>query len=312
MTHEPLLRLTLFGPMQAQDATERSVLPRSRKTRAVLAVLAFAAPRQVLRTQLIGLLWSRREREQARASLRQSVHELRVALGPCAGKLLQTDRNHLLLLGEQLWVDARVLAAATVSQPNGLEVFQRTLLDDLTGLDPAFDHWLEDEHRRLTRHARSVADGLLAMQSETSATIDAAERLLSIDPDHEGARQALIRARRDQGDRATARLAYDRCTATLADAGLVPSSTTEESAGCLPRVGFRTAGDLRRCEENRGVRLSVLPPRVLAGDRLDSLALGLAEEITAALSRSSSVCSMFMLAPTWPGLAGSIERKAIS
>jgi DNA-binding SARP family transcriptional activator len=110
-----LLRLTLFGPMQVQDASGRSVLLRSRKTRAVLAVLALAGPKPVLRTRLTGLLWSRRESEQARASLRQSVHELRVALGPDAGRL-QADRNHLMLLDDRLWVDVRLLAEATVAK----------------------------------------------------------------------------------------------------------------------------------------------------------------------------------------------------
>jgi hypothetical protein len=108
--------------MQARDASGRSVLPRSRKTRALLAVLALAGPRRVLRSELTALLWSRREHEQGRASLRQSVHELRVSLGPRAGILLQTDRNHLLLLDDRLWMDVRVLTAATVSRPEGLEL----------------------------------------------------------------------------------------------------------------------------------------------------------------------------------------------
>ena len=271
--------------MQARDAAGRSVLPRSRKTRAVLAVLALAGPGQVLRTRLTALLWSRRENEQARASLRQSVHELRAALGPRIGALLRADRNHLLLLDDGLQVDARVLATATASQPEGLELFRRTLLDDLTGLDSAFDHWLEFERQRLTRHARSVADAVLAAQNEASATVDAAERLLYIDPVHEGAWQALIGARVDQGDRAEARLAYDRCAAILADAGLAPSRATEELARCASHVRSRTASDLQARDETRGIRLSVLPPRVVDGDRLDALALGLAEEITAALLR---------------------------
>jgi DNA-binding SARP family transcriptional activator len=271
--------------MQARDAAGRSVLPRSRKTRAVLAVLALAGPGQVLRTRLTALLWSRRENEQARASLRQSVHELRAALGPRIGALLRADRNHLLLLDDGLQVDARVLATATASQPEGLELFRRTLLDDLTGLDSAFDHWLEFERQRLTRHARSVADAVLAAQNEAGATVDAAERLLYIDPVHEGAWQALIGARVDQGDRAEARLAYDRCAAILADAGLAPSRATEELARCASHVRSRTASDLQARDETRGIRLSVLPPRVVDGDRLDALALGLAEEITAALLR---------------------------
>jgi DNA-binding SARP family transcriptional activator/TolB-like protein len=282
---EPLLRLTLFGAMHAQDASGRSVLPHSRKTRAVLAVLALAGPRKVLRTQLTGLLWSRRAREQARASLRQAVHELRVALGSRADRLLRADRNHLLLLDDQLRVDVRVLERATTSQPEGLELFQRTLLEDLTGLDAAFDHWLGNEHQRLTRHARAVAEGVLAEQSEADATIIASERLLFIEPAHEGAWQALIRAHMIQGDRTAAMAAFDRCSATLAHAGLAPSIATEELAGNIPRGRFSATRDLRPRDGTRGIRLFILPPRALDGDRLDALSLGLAEEVTAALLR---------------------------
>jgi DNA-binding SARP family transcriptional activator len=278
-----LLRLTLFGPMQVQDASGRSVLLRSRKTRAVLAVLALAGPKPVLRTRLTGLLWSRRESEQARASLRQSVHELRVALGPDAGRL-QADRNHLMLLDDRLWVDVRLLAEATVANPEDLELFQRTLLDDLVGLDPAFDHWLGDEHQRLARHARSVAEGVLAEQYEADPTVVAAERLLFIDPIHEGAWQALIRAHMEKGDRAAARLVFDRCTAILANAGLAASVATEELVGSMLRGPMQGTCD-RFDQETRGIRLAVLPPRALERDQLEALSLGLAEEITAALLR---------------------------
>lgn len=99
---DPLLRLRLFGQMQAEDAFGRSILPRSRKARGVLAVLALAAPKPVLRSRLTGLLWSRRAREQARGSLRQSLHELQHALGPGAAVLLQADRNQVVMLDKGL------------------------------------------------------------------------------------------------------------------------------------------------------------------------------------------------------------------
>ncbi len=281
---EPLLRLTLFGAMGATLASGESVLPRSRKARAVLAVLASVAPRPVLRTRLITLLWGRREREQAHGSLRQSAHELRLALGPRAGSLLKADRNYLTLLDDRLWVDVRVLAASTAAQPSGLELFQRTLLEDLVGIDPEFDHWLGDEHQRLTRYARSVAERVLAELYEPSATVVAAERLLLIDPLHEGAWQALIRAQMDQGDRSAAKLVFDRCTTTLANAGMAPSVATEEIAESVLPVSFPPARNLRLREATRGVRLAVLPPRALGGDQVETLSLGLAEEITAALS----------------------------
>jgi TolB-like protein len=109
--------------------------------------------------------------------------------------------------------------------------------------------------------------------------------LLFIDPIHEDAWQALIRAHMDQGDRAAARLDFDRCTAALAIAGLTPSVATEELVGGMLRVRLQPTRGLRPREGTEGIRLAVLPPRCLEGDQLDSLSLGLAEEITATLSR---------------------------
>ena len=75
-TVHPLLRVRLFSTMDVRGPDGMSLLPKGRKTRGVLAVLALNAGRPVMRDELTELLWSRRERDQARASLRQAVHEL--------------------------------------------------------------------------------------------------------------------------------------------------------------------------------------------------------------------------------------------
>jgi len=124
--------------MAAQGANGQSVLPRVRKTRAVLGVLALSAPRPVLREHLAGLLWSRREREQARASLRQAVHELQVLLQPLGEALLRPERNHLQLDATLVWTDVHALARATPARPEVLDLFDGPLMEDLNGLDGAF------------------------------------------------------------------------------------------------------------------------------------------------------------------------------
>src|SRR5579883_1120325 len=124
-----LLRLTLLGQMQAEDASGRNVLPRSRKTRALLAVLALAAPKPVLRLRLIGLLWSQRAPQQARASLRQALHELQQSLGPHAAALLRADRYSVSMSDERVWVDIGAVAAATPAYPEALELLRPNLLD---------------------------------------------------------------------------------------------------------------------------------------------------------------------------------------
>jgi DNA-binding SARP family transcriptional activator len=99
--------------MAVGDHKGQNFLPRTRKTRALMAVLAMASPKPVLRVQLAGLLWSRREIEQARASLRQSVHELQDTLGAFWSHLFVTDRHHLSLRGAELEIDALPLIQAT-------------------------------------------------------------------------------------------------------------------------------------------------------------------------------------------------------
>ena len=77
-----VVRLRLIGQMEAWTIRSESVLPAGRKTRALLASIALAAPRPALRGRLAEQLWSRRPEEQARASLRQEIHRLLDALSP--------------------------------------------------------------------------------------------------------------------------------------------------------------------------------------------------------------------------------------
>src|ERR1700733_7571040 len=102
----PRLRLRLFGRMVVNDNEGQTFLPRTRKTRPLMAVLAMSSPKPMLRQQLASLLWSRRENEQARASLRQSVHELQDTLGASWSHVFVTDRHHLSLRGSDLTIDA--------------------------------------------------------------------------------------------------------------------------------------------------------------------------------------------------------------
>ena len=277
--------------MRASDAAGRSVLARTRKTRGILAILALAAPHPVLRTKLTGLLWSRRGKEQAQASLRQSVRELRVNLGPCAQRLLEVTRSHLRLVDASVQVDIRQVLAATANAPQALDLYRPMLLEDLVGIDPAFDRWRHDEHSVVLRHARSVAESVLAVQTDPHNIIGAVERLLRIDGAHEGAWRALIQARLAQGERAAASLALESYNRTLRHAGMAPSpdlqdmlrGTVRSQALLLPQRTPPASAPERR--DTGGVRLAVLPFAALDGSGAEALSLGLAEEMTTALSR---------------------------
>jgi len=309
-----VVRLRLIGQMEAWTVTSESVLPAGRKTRALLASVALSAPRPALRGRLAELLWSRRPEEQARASLRQEIHRLLEALSPAKTDILLVTRDHLTLRAGAVWVDVEEVMRATTLQPASLSLLDGDLLEDLDGVDPSFDAWLTAERERLRDRARSVAEALLREQLEPETAIPAAQRLLQIDRAHEGAWRALMRAHAARGERGMAIQAYDRCRAVLADLlDAAPSVETQKllteirgpasnrvplrppAAPPLPQPVVldepegmaETPAPAPDAQSSRGgAHVGVMPMQLVGVTEEDAhLAPGLAEEITAALSR---------------------------
>jgi DNA-binding SARP family transcriptional activator/TolB-like protein len=293
----PKLSITVLGPLGVWDIHGNSLLPRVRKTRAVLAILALAAPEPVLRSQFIGLLWSRRGLLQARGSLRQAIHELRLALGPSAS-LLQTDRASIVLADDGLQLDARQLQPPPLANPKALALWQghARVLGDLIGLDPAFDRWLGELRQRLWHRVRGVGEARLAEVAGTAASKAAAEQLLTIDPAHEEACRTLIRSHADRGDPVAAIGAYERFQAALAAQSQVgPSAETTAMVTTLhekfapPAVASVTLDSaittLRPRITHSRIRLGVAVLRSGAAAGTAELATALAEEMIVALSR---------------------------
>jgi TolB-like protein/DNA-binding SARP family transcriptional activator/Flp pilus assembly protein TadD len=262
----------------------------ARKTRALVAILALSAPEPLPRSHLTALLWSTRGHEQARASLRQALHELQEMRLP----LLSANRNQVRLRDQGLWVDALEITRASVAKPALLDLWRGALLDDLRGVDPGFESWLETERARLLGVVRGRAEAIMRAQQAPEDILATAERLVAVDPLHEQAWCRIIDIHLEHGRRDAAQAALNRCrdgftrfcgraapaaiTARLDRAGL------PNTAGAPRIVASPTPpGALERTEGS--IRLGVMPLRSLDGMRDDPLSLGLAEEITTALSR---------------------------
>ena len=293
-----IVRLRLIGQMEAWTLTSESVLPPGRKTRALLAIIALSQPRPVLRSRLAELLWSRRPEEQARASLRQEIHRLLEVIAPAGQELLSINRDSLALRPGVVWVDVEEVLRATTTHPGSLALLDSELLEELDGVDPAFDIWLHSERERLRDRARNVAEALLAQASAPENVIPVAQQLLTIDRAHEGAWRALMRAHAERGERGMAIQSYDRCRAVLAD--LMDASPSPETQSLLTEIrsgkAMRVAPPIAPVAEARfsprpsmirgGAKLGVLPLALVGTDETEAhLALGLAEEITSGLAR---------------------------
>ncbi|MCO6415953.1 hypothetical protein JYK14_07145 [Siccirubricoccus sp. KC 17139] len=289
----PCLRLVLIGRMEAWSLASVQVLPRTRKARALLAVLGLALGTPVTRQRLAELLWSRRGAEQQRGSLRQALHELQESLAPVGVPLLVPTREAVMLRAGPVWVDALEAARSGPARPEALDLLTGELLADLDGLDPAFDAWLAEQRRRLREAALAQAALLLERAEGPAAAAGAARRLLGFDPVNEGAWRALIRAEGSRGDRGAALAAYENCRALLAERfGTTPSAETEALAvalraeGVVPILAAAPPPPAPPTARGalRGARLGVPPLRVI-GEVEEHLSIGLAEEITAALAR---------------------------
>ncbi len=292
----PALRLRLMGNMAIFDSVGRVALPRTRKARAILGVLALASPNPVLRLNLTALLWSQRQKEQANASLRQALHELQDVLGSTWGRLLHTERHHVSLHGPGLSIDALALRSISRSDTESIRMFENPLLEDLTGLDPAFDRWLGEERGRLNRTAVALGEAILADEHDPALVLDLADRLLTIDRGHEGIWRAVIRCHAELGDRVAARQAYEQCRqARLALGHMALAPETEELVARIGGSVHETAAPssidpilAQPPSRQPTVRVGVLPLRLVDPNHPgheDGLAVGLAEELTMSLSR---------------------------
>ncbi len=292
------IRLRLIGQMEAWTINSESVLPPGRKTRALLAIAALSQPRPVLRSRLAELLWSRRPEEQARASLRQEIHRLLEVLAPAEQEILSINRDSLALRPGIVWVDVEEVLRATTTHPGSLALLDSELLEELDGVDPAFDVWLHAERERLRDRARGVAEALLNEAKVPETLIPVAQQLLTIDRAHEGAWRALMRAHAERGERGMAIQSYDRCRAVLADLmDAVPSPETQALLAEIrsgksvrtippPPSPVEPRFEVRPSTIRGGAKLGVLPLNLVGTDETEThLALGLAEEITSALAR---------------------------
>ena len=229
MSDHAAVRIRLIGPMGAWAENDKNVLPPGRKTRALLACVAMAAPRPVLRSRLIEHLWSRSSEKQGRASLRQEIHRLLDALAPAEANILIVARGHLAFRPSAVSTDLQEVTEADSTRPSALSLLDADLLEDLEGIDPNFDAWLQGERARLRNRALRIAESMLHDITGPDDAIEAAERILTIDRVHEGAWRALMTAHHARSERGLAIRAYNRCRAALAaTVDAMPSAETQK------------------------------------------------------------------------------------
>lgn len=204
--------LVLLGRVRLLAPGGGEVALPNRKTRAILAVLALTPGGTMRRARIMELLWGDRDEQQARASLRQALHELRAALRRDGGgdDILRTDRDTLGLDLAAFAVDVLPEhAAADPTSPTALlgelEAWRVDLMADLDGLSTAFDAWLQSQRaaRRDDLVARAMAVTRAVPPGDTRREL--ARLVTQLDPTCEEAhRLVLEQLRRERSPGAAA------------------------------------------------------------------------------------------------------------
>src|SRR5918994_5474850 len=248
------LRIAVLGKPRITREDGSPVELGSAKATALLLYLATTGERHS-RSALAGLLWGDLPEEGARANLRLALTKLRRV----ADDNLQVTRGHVAADPSSFWLDRREFAAALAGGDGDLErvkaavrLYRGDFLDDLVVRGaPELETWIEGEREHLRRLAVTglarLADDAAA-RGDPAAGVEAARRMLSLDPLSEEAHRLLMGFLAAKDDRAAALAQFETCRHVLAEElGVDPSP---ETIRLTDRI---RAGDLAPTRPDPGV-----------------------------------------------------------
>jgi len=250
------ISFTLLGSFDIRHGADAAPLSLGRKGQALVAYLALRPGVAHTRDKLAGLLWGDMAQEQARHSVRQALFALRRALPDAAAGVLVTSGESVALNADEVTVDAvrfETLAAAGTPEALGeaAGLYRGDLLEGLRVKEPPFEEWLAAERERLRRMVVVALERLLALRRErgdVDGAVQAAERLLAIDPAREAVHRALIHLYLETGKRGAALRQYQQCVRALQrELGVRPEAEThrlwEQIAGERAAPGDAADGE---------------------------------------------------------------------
>ncbi|MBC8142408.1 MAG: hypothetical protein H7Y38_13315, partial [Armatimonadetes bacterium] len=211
------LEIRLFGSMQIRVAGQPLPRLRSRKGLWLLALLSLRAGRDVERDWIAGTLWPDYRDTDARRSLRQSLHDLRVALGSKADRLAcDSPRTLRLDVSTDCFVDTLIFDAAVAlprSEQDATRLEAAVCLYRGSLLEDCAEDWVLGERRQ--REQQYVAALEMLATGETANARHAVAtgylRLATgVDPLREDLQRALMVSLTAEGNSPAAALVYRR------------------------------------------------------------------------------------------------------
>jgi DNA-binding SARP family transcriptional activator len=260
---------------------EQEIDLRNRKARAIFAYLALTPMGEERREKLAGLFWSEFSEQNARATLRQAIHEFREALQEVGCLAVNSTRTAIGLRAGSFSVDLDDILALVAAREAPAALLQQermaeALLAGFDDLDPAFHVWLMARRQALhDRLVRELEEGYRDPALEKLRQRRLAEATLRLDPTHEEACRIVMRRAAEAGETGAAINAYDKLYRLLdEDYDMEPSAATQELIAAVKQgkfdvvaapqaeVALSYAAEMKQAlvAPRRAVRAQGLPP----------------------------------------------------
>jgi TolB-like protein/Tfp pilus assembly protein PilF len=293
-------RLGLMGNFQLEGPDGIEIAIKSKKNKALIAILALSPKCTSTRDRLGDLLWGSHGEEQARASLRQSLAMFRKELGASWEALFLEAGNSLSLRLSTLTID--VLALLSHDGQPGVEPLRKIadlsnaeFLADIRLSEPAFEDWLSVERARVHSSLIVLLEKVTALESGVRQVASARE-LVRLDPLRESSHRILMRAYVDCGDASLALKQFEDCRGLLKrELQVEPSPETQTLREEIVRnsrtpTKLATTPDAtiqgRKVSPQERLSIAVLPLTDLQSGHSDLIfADGVSEELITNLSR---------------------------
>ncbi|KUM27775.1 hypothetical protein AU467_15420 [Mesorhizobium loti] len=254
-------------------------------------------------------MWGEHSEEQARASLRQTLSELRSALGDPDQQIIRATKETVTWVVGLAWVDAKALeSVASLNDDQRLEnatdLIGGDLMEGLSIAEAAYEEWLTSERERFRLIGCKVYSRLMD-NAEHGGRLEEAltygSKLLALDPIQEQTHRALMRLYFTQGRHEAALSQYERCRRELSQQlGVQPASETEQLVRAIKasrragtagaEVRASTGGRSDPTERLNRPSIAVLPFSNLSGNsEQEYFADGVSEDIITELSRYRSL-----------------------
>ena len=214
------VQVTLMGSFEIK-CNGKVIGIDKRKACAILAYLLLNGQTRETRGRLSALLWSDKDEERARASLRQSIRDLKDIESAAGVEFLLVDKlsvgiDHTIIDTDVSAVRHALAERDFAAADTILSEGEISLCTGLQDCDPVFDNWI-----RTT--SASWSDSLIQQLSKSlsAANLTFAERkaiancILRLDPFHEAAVLEMLRALFREGGYARAHAFYERYAANL-------------------------------------------------------------------------------------------------